>query len=267
MDDDFGASSFWLAVTSWPAVYALICLPAVLMAANFVFGRCGVAEAIESREPQPNAVASVPPRRAVIRGRLSLVGVAVAFIWQLDVLLHILAEWSLPWSALCLTPSAVFALAYIPAVLCRPMARQPSNGHTVSRCRKCARDVVEMDHHCFWIHNCVGAHNRLSFVAAVCAACAAAVVDLFLGWPSFARAIEGWRFVLLRTTVTAWDYEDDRRALRELFFTAEVIAGWPVAAVACAGTAYLALNQLVLLARGETTLSRMKARRSQQRQS
>ena len=50
----------------------------------------------------------------------------------------------------------------------------------------------------------------------------------------------------------------------DILGAAEVAVGWPVAIVALLGTGYLTIDQLVLLARGETSLGRMKQRRLRQ---
>lgn len=45
------------------------------------------------------------------------------------------------------------------------IAKASSIERNVSFCRYCEADVVEMDHHCFLVDNCIGHHNRARFLS------------------------------------------------------------------------------------------------------
>ena len=58
------------------------------------------------------------------------------------------------------------------------MIRQPLRS---KHCRRCGRCVAKHDHHCPWIHNCVGANNHRHFILYV--------INLFLGATVFVRLV------------------------------------------------------------------------------
>ena len=246
-----------LMLTSWPAVYALMLLPLAGMAANFAFGRCGVAEALETRQGM-----DLKGARGRTRGRVSLVVVFVCFLWQLHALYVVSTKPGaapLPvWATF--GPSTAFFLFFTRSVTARPHAvpgKVAAAGGSL--CSKCGVRVPGMDHHCFWIHNCVGAHNRLSFVATTVSGMLSACLCLGLGAEHVVAAIDGagetWRTVL--------DGDGDAAELEATVLGAawsvEIILGWAVSLAAALGCGWLSGHQLWLLARGETTLGRLKA--------
>ena len=253
------SSSWWLmAFTSWPAVMLVCSLPGVMMAANFVFGDCVVADTIEQRTTITGADGGAGVRRQVgsslsfasrhiqhplgahnvRRGRLQLAVTALCVVWQCVVMQSYVLPQSPPlfastqdqgdammsaataddrfvtpsdsagsvvgWSLLpfcrylhallTLTIAALLAYCTFSRSPAYPSTSSSSTRHVGgecdaaqgllsgtgegpsdssspvvarrwSRCRSCGCDVLDMDHHCFWIHNCVARHNRRAFLA------------------------------------------------------------------------------------------------------
>ncbi|KPA79363.1 zinc-finger multi-pass transmembrane protein [Leptomonas pyrrhocoris] len=193
-------------LTSWGAVYVALFLPAILMLANFVFGRCFVSEALSRAQHAPQSVHT----RSRIVGRAHVAVVALSFAWQFYVVmfvarLHVVGGsdnvhacnpaffvWdvvdSLPWEGSArtdlllqcsasdiayLTSVTLFAILYASCVFSVPQLSHsepvPKEAAAetivaVSHCRKCGADIFQMDHHCYFICNCVGKRNWLTFI-------------------------------------------------------------------------------------------------------
>lgn len=192
-------------LTSWGAVYTALFLPALLMLANFVFGKCFVSEALTRAQHAPHAVHTWPR----VAGRAHVALVTLSFVWQYYVVMFVARThaggvndvhacnplsfvWDvvdgLPWVANArvgrllqcqpcdiayLTSVIAFAVLYVSCVFSVPQLshRAPAGAgvsreaESVSHCRKCDADVLQMDHHCYFICNCVGVRNRRLFVA------------------------------------------------------------------------------------------------------
>jgi hypothetical protein len=186
---------------SWEVLYWILCAPGILLAANFMFGSCTVADALEQRVA---GAAKAHDRHRTI-GRCSLIGVIVCTAWQYWECQFVLRHWNDDGTLRCNPVHAAYAtvdglsgwLAGVPATSssvsqlwdCRPWeasyllslcvmmyflwfcvtssSQVGAAGPTTSYCRKCASHVLEMDHHCYFLHNCVGAKNREHFLALV----------------------------------------------------------------------------------------------------
>ncbi|KPI83952.1 zinc-finger multi-pass transmembrane protein [Leptomonas seymouri] len=72
-------------LTSWGAVYVALFLPAVLLLANFVFGKCFVSEALSRAQHSPQCVHT----RSRIVGRAHVALVALSFVWQFYVVMFV----------------------------------------------------------------------------------------------------------------------------------------------------------------------------------
>lgn len=187
-------------LTSWGAVYAALFLPALLMLANFVFGKCFVSEALTRAQHAPHAVHA----RSRVVGRAYVALVTLSFAWQYYVVMFVARvaaggvsdvgacnpaffAWevvdALPWvrsvpvrSLFQCRPSdlvylgsvAVFAVLYASCVFSVPQLsrRAPPDAEkaVVSHCRRCDADIYAMDHHCYFICNCVGKRNKRLFL-------------------------------------------------------------------------------------------------------
>lgn len=186
---------------SWEALYIIICAPALLLAANFMFGSCTVADALEQRV---DGMKSAHSKHRTI-GRCSLVGVLACTAWQYWECQFVIRIWEgtddilrcNPVSAAYATIDAVSgALAGAPQISTAPdwwdcsrwelsylsslsvmlyllwfcvtsNSQVRCASPATSFCSKCMSHVLEMDHHCYFLHNCVGAKNRIQFLALV----------------------------------------------------------------------------------------------------
>lgn len=190
-------------MTSWGAVYVALFLPAILMLTNFVFGKCFVSEALSRAQHAPQAAhtrARVLGRAHVALVTLTFVWqyYVVMFVARPHVggngdtraCNPAFAVWdvvdALPWveaarvglllhcdvsDLVYLTSVALFAFLYVSCVFSVPqLSRDDGSGATggvppaVSHCRKCEADILAMDHHCYFICNCVGERNRRRFL-------------------------------------------------------------------------------------------------------
>lgn len=203
--------STWEGVlTSWGAVYTALFLPALLLLANFVFGRCFVSEAMCNAQHAPQAVHTA----SRVIGRAHVVLIALSFVWQYHVVMFVAraAVGGNPdvracnpayfvWSVVDALPSlprapvaellrcdladgiyltlvTLFAVSYAACVFSVPQAnpsvalgadKQVGVQWDASYCRRCGTHVRGMDHHCYFIGNCVGAANRRLFLVCLAA--------------------------------------------------------------------------------------------------
>ncbi|KAG5503569.1 hypothetical protein JKF63_05709 [Porcisia hertigi] len=188
------------AITSWGAVYAALFLPAILMLANFVFGKCLLSEALCRAQQIPHSVHT----RSHIIGRAHVVLVTLSFTWQYCVVMFVArtkaggnsdaracnplfslwdlidnlpylgnVQWSLLVQCCCSDVTyhllvALFAVFYASCVFSAPQVTPHSpaaEGHdSISYCRRCGTHIYQMDHHCYFIANCVGGRNRRLFL-------------------------------------------------------------------------------------------------------
>lgn len=187
----------------WEVVYVVIFAPAVMLGANFMFGSCAVADALELRTDN---MEKRPSWRHRTIGRCSLTGVVVCTAWQYWECLFALRWFEHENSASCNPVYAVYfavdsmsawaagfntrdelrderrctnwEISYLSSVSTMVLLlwycvtssphAQVAGPHT-SYCRKCMSHVRHMDHHCYFLHNCVGESNRNAFVMLVAA--------------------------------------------------------------------------------------------------
>eukprot|EP00730_Choanoeca_flexa_P001164 TRINITY_DN10510_c0_g1_i5.p1 TRINITY_DN10510_c0_g1~~TRINITY_DN10510_c0_g1_i5.p1 ORF type:complete len:192 (+),score=1.39 TRINITY_DN10510_c0_g1_i5:398-973(+) len=69
---------------------------------------------------------------------------------------------------------------------------RPQGAHHCSICQRC---VLNMDHHCPWVNNCVGRHNQLHFVQFTFYICMSSLLMLIL-MVSYIRSLEDWTGLL-----------------------------------------------------------------------
>lgn len=112
-------------------------------------------------------------------------------------------------------------------------AAAPLHAGGASHCSKCNAWVVGMDHHCYFVHNCIGHGNRYFFVG-------------FLGAAGFLAA-----FLLVRCA--DWYLSPDAPY--------RVAAGALLTAVVCVGAWLMWMWQLLLIRRSTTTIAFLKRRR------
>ncbi|KAG5477885.1 hypothetical protein LSCM1_05187 [Leishmania martiniquensis] len=193
------------ALTSWGAVYAALFLPAALLLANFVLGKCFVSEALCRAQHASRSVHSW----SRILGRAHIAVVTLSFAWQYYAVMFVARTktggnsdpracnalffaWDLAghlpylrgvqWSLLlqCCTSDAaylvlfgVFAFFYASCVFSVPQVTTCGAGaeedDATFYCRRCGTYVHQMDHHCYFIGNCVGERNRRLFVCCLVA--------------------------------------------------------------------------------------------------
>ncbi|AYU79321.1 zinc-finger multi-pass transmembrane protein [Leishmania donovani] len=188
------------ALTSWGAVYAALFLPAILMLGNFVFGKCFVSEAMCMSQHAPQSVHT----RSRILGRAHVALVTLSFAWQYYIVMFVARTktggnadaracnplffvWDLvdhlPYlrgvqlsllvqchssDVAYLVLVGLFALFYascvfsVPQVISRSASAEGHDG--ISYCRRCGSHIKQMDHHCYFIGNCVGDRNRRLFL-------------------------------------------------------------------------------------------------------
>ncbi|KAK7198932.1 zinc-finger multi-pass transmembrane protein [Novymonas esmeraldas] len=181
-------------LTSWGAVYAALFMPALLMLANFVFGRCFVSEAMCRAQHAPQATHT----RSRILGRAHVALVALSFAWQYYVVMFVartktggstdirtcnpaFSVWDMvdnlpdvrgvqltllsrcrPSDVAYLVLVSLFAFFYASCVFSVP---QMADGRAdAAYCRRCGAHIHRMDHHCYFIGNCVGESNRRLFL-------------------------------------------------------------------------------------------------------
>ncbi len=73
-------------------------------------------------------------------------------------------------------------------------------------CQTCDRCVARFDHHCPWIHNCVGSHNHRTFVTYLLGCIVMAIAHAPLSFKYVTRGNEGidnWKNVLKHASVEA----------------------------------------------------------------
>ncbi|KAG5478122.1 hypothetical protein LSCM4_05522 [Leishmania orientalis] len=186
--------------TSWGAVYTALFLPAILLLINFVFGNCFVSEAMCRAQQASQSVHSW----SRIIGRAHVAVVTLSFGWQYyvvmfvarantggnadaracnplffawDVVDHLPYLRGMQWPLLVQCGSSdaaylvlvgLFAFFYASCVFSVPQVTTlgaTAEGHSViSYCRRCGTHVHQMDHHCYFIGNCVGGRNKRLFV-------------------------------------------------------------------------------------------------------
>ncbi|GET89083.1 zinc-finger multi-pass transmembrane protein [Leishmania tarentolae] len=188
------------ALTSWGAVYLALFLPAILMFTNFVFGNCCVSEAMCRSQNAPQSVHT----RSRIVGRAHIALVTLSFVWQYYVVMFVARTktggnddaracnpffflWDLVdhlpymrgfqlslltqcWSSdvVYLVLVGLFAFFYASCVFSVPQVVSCSaapDGHDgISYCRRCNSNIHKMDHHCYFIGNCIGESNKRVFL-------------------------------------------------------------------------------------------------------
>ncbi|CAM42410.1 zinc-finger multi-pass transmembrane protein [Leishmania braziliensis MHOM/BR/75/M2904] len=193
------------ALTSWGAVYIALLLPAILMLVNFVFGKCFVSEAMCRARHTPQSVHT----RSRILGRAYVALVTLSFAWQYYVVMFVVRTqtdgnadvracnplffvWDLidhlPYlrgmqlsllvqccssDVTYLVLVGLFAFFYASCVFSVPQATPGSAAaegqDVISYCRRCGTHVHQMDHHCYFIGNCVGERNRRLFLCCLVA--------------------------------------------------------------------------------------------------
>jgi hypothetical protein len=253
MDDDT-ETLLLVVVTSWPFVYFIMTLPLLLLAANFVFGSCTVASYIDGDDEAAEA-----PRQAVLRqrwrGRAALACVVLALAWQAHAVQAIVLVAAPATSRLFHAgATAVVFAALARCVLSRPHVPAAAAAD-IPFCRRCARRVPGMDHHCVFVYNCIGAHNRAAFVLLLASAGATAAGVLLVSVDAVVAASH-------TLTAAAAEARWSDRDFPVLAASAEVLIGAIVAAVLVAGAGGLLLFQMWLLGTGQTTLQLLKRRRA-----
>lgn len=254
-------------VTSWEFVCFVAAAPLALLLLNFMFGECSVAASIETNR----ASSSLRSKRI---GRVTVTAIAACLVWQFieytiafrwwqqrdilecnpAVLLFALVDWcssrlvgvdselfdaATAASLRCTYCDVVyymlsfaFCTAWVECVLSTP---QLSQGNAKSsKCSKCNAHVEGMDHHCYFIHNCVGSANRGRYLMMMSSCC---LLCMFLGWQcyEFVLSSRSWADILA------------------LAFTC----------VCGVGSLLLALLQVLLIRRGLTTIGVLKAHREE----
>ena len=186
-------------VTSWPFIYCLMFGPLVLMLANFVFGDCTITAMLEEGRgdsPKPRRgvlkgrIATLAVHVAIwwqyhVRhgARPLLFGhrcdVITAVVDSVLGYTYVMADDVLPLEdcsfagvdGVYYASLVTLVASLLVATLTRPAAtthtapqRSKLPIHDYHSCSKCAKAVVPgMDHHCYFIHNCVGDHNIAAF--------------------------------------------------------------------------------------------------------
>lgn len=221
-------------VTSWPAVIILCCLPGLLMLRNFLFGNCDVAVALDRRH------GGSAPSGSKLRGRAQLAACMVAFLWQVHAAMTMTLQrpgspdfW-VAASFVTLMNIWVF-VAWQVAIWTPPI----SVGSDLSSCSKCGVKVRHMDHHCFWINNCVGEHNYTSFVSFLAAVMVASIGELILFW----HDIDAAAAALVRPSEGTTALHLDLWVGRVLLPSLEVVVGALVAVVMALGAGWLLQQQ------------------------
>ena len=267
---------------SWLLVYAVIALPALVLCANFVFGSCGVDEELNRRRSL-----GVVNLWAARRGKITVVLVYLSLVWQYYVYMCLFRRETMSelksWthcnvvantfliidnlSALMLgNPThdmaaswgscdgqdvavqalwAIFVAQHISLVFSVPQSERPSLRS--SRCSKCLMHVDGMDHHCYFVHNCIGERNMQSFVWLLMIVC---LLASFLLWSTHSWA--------LSKLDAAWAQEENglwRWASHDVLF---VGGGFLGAAVCALGSGKLLLDQVWLSRRGLTRIQHLK---------
>ena len=259
MESDDEIPAWLLVATSWPAVYGVIALPGLLMATNFIFGRCGVAAAIEGDD--------LPRGRRDTLGRLTVLATHASIWWQLHCVQCVLLEpcsrgvW-LPLAHCMLTSAAICLHTF--AAIAKPASTRAGDAE-VSFCRRCQRDVPGRDHHCPFLHTCVGGHNRVAYVALLVVTAALAAIDVVCFGAS---ALEEHLMPLMQTSfISAPGAQSVAPALWEASAVAtaahvKVAVGLVVAPIAFCGAVWLLGIQAFVVAAGHgTTLAWLKSRR------
>lgn len=250
---------------SWTMLYVIVCAPGVLLLANFTFGSCTIAEGLEYRvEGKPTA-----RREHRVVGRCALVGVLLCTAWQYWECMFALRWWEGREALMCnpilaayllvdlasgwlvgapergttwgsvlqctewevsylVTLAAVVVLMWR-CVVMRSHVAAP--GPHTSFCRKCMCHVQDMDHHCYFLHNCIGQKNRVAFVQLMISTCTLAGLVL-------ARCPLGFVAHSLRS-----------------------IVGYLTTLIIFCGTLCLGVLQVALLRKGMTTIQFLKQRR------
>jgi hypothetical protein len=247
---------------SWTAVYIVAALPLLVLSLNFMFGDCVVSSHLERTRQGLHAA-------AMRRGRMTLVAVAGAVAWQYHSYMHRFralyfsrspsecnpALWlylaadsiaarlvgdpvqswpsggctALDMLYLSLVASLVLSLAM--SALVSPHSTR--RAATTSFCSKCLCDVQEMDHHCYFVHNCIGRANRWWFVSALASTSATSIFLVLSSFQWILSHPQPWRI-------------------------ADLILGEAVAALSAVGSSFLLAFQLLLLRRQWTTIIFLK---------
>jgi hypothetical protein len=262
---------------SWPLVWTIILLPAFLLCANFVFGSCSLDEELNSRR----SIDTVN-RRANIRGKLTVVGVYASLVWQIYVYLwRFRFEWEgRAWSECNWIAGAFLTVDNISALLLGnptrrisfldgcdthavalqllwmifvaqhllllfsvPQSRRPSIRSSL--CSKCCSHIDGMDHHCYFVHNCIGDRNLKGFVRLLMISFC---LSSFLLWFT--------RFWVLSILSDVWEAS---LWLSHDFFV--VGGGCLAAGVSAAASLRLLLHQWRLSRSGLTNIEHLKLRR------
>ena len=193
----------------------------MLLCANFVFGSCSLDEELIARRQTVTV-----NHHASRRGKLTVVAVYFSIFAQVYVYMwRYRVVWlNAPWEACNWLAGGFFAVDNISAILLGnptrriavldgcdagtvgvqvlwlcfavqhvwlvlsvPQSRRPSLRS--SRCSKCCMHVDGMDHHCYFVHNCIGDRNIAAFLRLAGLTCCLSGALLGLTWPMVASVL------------------------------------------------------------------------------